>query len=280
MASNNKKKLTINNEKFGYFSPKGIVKGIYILVKMGLGFGKLKKIYAKILTRINKESPIDITYHNVKFRLYTHNNTIESKIFVSSRLREGKELEIISGFIKNGGVFLDIGANVGYYSLMAAKLGANKIIGIEPNPIVLDRFKANIKFNGFDKKIKTFQIGIGAKRDTMELRLSYTDMGSSSIVSTKLNSNKIKIKIIPLSELLKKEGVGRVDVLKIDIEGFEDRALFPYFETLDKKFYPKLILMEDSSQTDWERNILQWLLANGYRILSRTRGNVLITTEK
>ena len=280
MASNNKKNLAINNEKFGYFSPKGIVKGIYILVKMGLGFGKLKKIYAKILTRINKESPIDITYHDVKFRLYIHNNTIESKIFVSSRLREGKELEIISGFIKNGGVFLDIGANVGYYSLMAAKLGANKIIGIEPNPIVLDRFKANIKFNGFDKKIKTFQIGIGAKRDAMVLRLSYTDMGSSSIVSTKLNSNKIKIKIIPLSELLKKEGVGRVDVLKIDIEGFEDRALFPYFETLDKKFYPKLILMEDSSQTDWERNILQWLLANGYRILSRTRGNVLITTEK
>lgn len=266
------------NEKFGYYSPKGIVKFIYLLIKMGLGFGKLKKVFAKILTTTNKENPIDVIYHNVKFRLYPYNNTIESKIFISSRLRERKELDVISGFIKNGGTFLDIGANVGYYSLMAAKLGATTIIGVEPNPIVLDRFKANINFNGFDKKIKTFQIGIGPKKDTMELGLSHIDMGSSSVVNKKLNSDKIKIKIIPLSELLAEEGISSVDVLKIDIEGFEDRALFPYFENLDKKFYPKLILMEDSSQTDWERNILEWLLANGYRVLARTRGNVLITT--
>ena len=268
------------NERFGYYSPQGLIKVIYILIKIGIGFGKLKKIYAKILTRINKKNPIDIIYHGVKFRLYPHNNTIESKMFVSSRLREGKELDVISGFIKNGGTFLDIGANIGYYSLMAAKLGATKIIGVEPNPIVLDRFKANIKFNGFEKQIETFQIGIGEQQGTMELRLSQTDMGGSSIVNTKLNSDKIKIKVIPLSELLKKEGITKVDVLKIDIEGFEDRALFPYFETLNKKHYPRLILMEDSSQTDWDENILEWLLANGYRVLARTRGNTLITSDK
>ena len=267
------------NGSFGYYSPQGLIRVIYILIKAGFGFGKLKKIFAKTLSRINKTNPIDIIYHDVKFRLYPHNNTIESKMLVSSRLREGKELDVISGFIKNGGTFLDIGANVVYYSLMAAKRGATKIIGVEPNPIVLERFKANIKFNRFEKKIKTFQIGIGQKHETMELRLSQTDMGSSSIVNTQLNSDKIKIKVIPLLELLKKEGINKVDVLKIDIEGFEDRALIPYFKNLDKKFYPRLVLMEDSSQTDWEENILEWLLANGYRVLARTRGNVLISTE-
>lgn len=268
------------NESFGYYSPQGLIRVIYFLVKIGIGFGKLKKIYAKILTKINKKSPIDIIYHGVKFRLYPHNNTIESKMFVSSRLREGKELDVISDYIKNGGTFLDIGSNIGYYSLMAAKLGATKIIGVEPNPIVLDRFKANIKFNKFEKLIKTFQIGIGEKLSTLELRLSQSDMGSSSIVNTKLISDNIKIKVIPLEKLLKKEDITKVDVLKIDIEGFEDRALFPYFKNLNKKFYPRLVIMEDSSQTDWEENILEWLLANGYRVLARTRGNVLITTEK
>lgn len=82
-------------------------------------------------------------------------------------------------------------------------------------------------------------------------------MGSSSIVNTKLNSDKVKIKILPLSEILKKEGISKVDVLKIDIEGFEDKALFPYFKTLNKKSYPRLILMEDSSQSDWDENILE-----------------------
>ena len=268
------------NESFGYYSPQGLIRVIYILVKIGIGFGKLKKIYAKILTKINKKSPIDIIYHGVKFRLYPHNNTIESKMFVSSRLREGKELDVISGYIKNGGTFLDIGSNIGYYSMMAAKLGATKIIAVEPNPIVLDRLKANIKFNKFEKLIKTFQIGIGEKLSTLELRLSQSDMGSSSIVNTKLISDNIKIKVIPLEKLLKKEDITKVDVLKIDIEGFEDRALFPYFKNLNKKFYPRLVIMEDSSQTDWEENILEWLLANGYRVLARTRGNILITTEK
>ena len=163
---------------------------------------------------------------------------------------------------------------------MAAKLGATKIIAIEPNPIVLDRFTRNIKLNGFDRKIKTFQTGVGAKRASMDLRLSHIDMGSSSIVNSKLNSDKIKIKIIPLSELLKKEDITRVDVLKIDVEGFEDRVLFPYFRTLDKNLYPRLILMEDSSQKNWEQNIFEWLLANGYRVLTRTRGNTLITRDK
>ena len=199
---------------------------------------------------------------------------------VSSKLREGKELKVISSFIGHGGTFLDIGANVGYYSLMAAKLGADKILAIEPNPIVLDRFKTNIKFNKYENKIKVFKLGIGEKKDILELRLSHTDMGSSTILNSSLNSDKIKINIVPLSALLKKEGVKRVDVLKIDIEGFEDKALFPYFEKLNKKFYPRLILMEDSSQKEWERNILQWLLVNGYHVLARTRGNILITTNK
>jgi len=273
-------KEKLPNEKFGYYSPKGAIRLIYLVIKLGFGFGRLKRIYSKVLTVINKNNPIDITYHNVKFRIYPHNNTIESKMFVSSRLREGKELKIISKFIKNEGVFIDIGANVGYYSLMAAKLGAKKIIGIEPNPIVLNRFRENIKFNDLNKKIKTFQIGVGEKRDTMELHLSNEDMGSSSIVTSSINSEKIKIKIIPLLELLKKEKVKKVDVLKIDVEGFEDRVLFPYFDKLEKKFYPRLILMEDSSQKDWEKNILEWLLTNGYNVLARTRGNILITTEK
>ncbi|MDB4040046.1 FkbM family methyltransferase [Methylophilaceae bacterium] len=269
-----------SNQAFGYYSPKGVSKIIYLLAKAGLGFGSIKKIYARILTKVNRDNPLDIIYHNLKFRLYPHNNTIESKMIVSSKLREGKELDVISGFIGHGGTFLDIGANVGYYSLMAASLGADKILAIEPNPIVLNRLKANIKFNKYEKKIKVFEIGVGEKKDILELRVSHKDMGGSTILNNNLNSDKIKIDIMPLEDLLRKEGIDKVNVLKIDIEGFEDRALFPYFEKLEKKFYPELILMEDSSQKEWQRNILEWLLANGYNILSRTRGNVLIAINK
>ena len=66
------------------------------------------------------------------------------------------------------------------------------------------------------------------------------------------------------------------DVIKIDIEGMEDRALFPFFENIAKAQYPKLIVMEDGINEQWERDILSWLLANGYHAAARTRGNIML----
>ena len=286
-ASGVEKENTIKNKnlaistinEFGFYAPKGLTKVVYEIVRLGTGLGVLKRFYSWLLNLINNENPIDIKYHNIRFRLYPHNNAMESKMIVSARFREAKELEVISKYLKNGGIFLDIGANIGYYSLMAAKLGASKILGIEPNPLVLDRFKENIRFNEYKKKIKTYQVGIGEKIESRELYLSKVDLGSSSVLAQKNSLDKIIIEMLPLELFLKREGIARVDVIKIDIEGFEDKALFPYFKTLDKKHYPSLILMEDSSQNKWDDNILEWLLANGYNILGRTRGNIIISKE-
>ena len=73
---------------------------------------------------------------------------------------------------------------------------------------------------------------------------------------------------------------GTACVIKIDIEGMEDRALFPYFEAIKPENYPKLIVMEDGINSRWERDILSWLLANGYEITARTRGNVMLASTK
>ena len=70
--------------------------------------------------------------------------------------------------------------------------------------------------------------------------------------------------------------IARADVIKIDIEGMEDRALFPFFETIAKAQHPKLIVMEDGINEQWERDILGWLLANGYHAAARTRGNIML----
>jgi hypothetical protein len=78
--------LKNSNQAFGYYSPKGVSKIIYLLAKVGLGFGSIKKIYAKILTKFNGDNPLDIIYHNLKFRLYPHNNTI--------RIKNGRQFKI------------------------------------------------------------------------------------------------------------------------------------------------------------------------------------------
>ncbi|MEM7071415.1 MAG: hypothetical protein AAF403_06605 [Pseudomonadota bacterium] len=83
---------------------------------------------------------VDIDYHGLKLRLEPAYNTIESKILFSSKMREKTELEWIKSYLTDQGCFVDIGANIGYYSLMVGRLGARKIILVEPNSRLHKRF--------------------------------------------------------------------------------------------------------------------------------------------
>ena len=85
---------------------------------------------------------------------------------------------------------------------------------------------------------------------------------------------------MPLVEILKINDIAPANVIKIDIEGMEDRALFPYFKNIAKAKYPKLIVMEDGINEHWERDILSWILANGYHAVARTRGNIMLERNR
>ncbi len=264
-----------SSQPFGYYTPK-IAMCIQLLVKVGLGRGKLKKLFSRLLIMANKDKPIDFSYHQMKFRLHVKNNTIENKILTSSKLREATELKFMAEFLKNGGTFVDIGANIGYYSLWAVKLGASKVLSVEPNPLVMCRLKENIKFNRYGNIIKPLQVGVGEKKELLMLNISATDLGSSSLLHLESTKNRVDINISPLRDILIQEDIKKVDVLKIDIEGYEDRALLPFFNSINPSLHPRLIIIEYSSQQDWNNNILACLYDSSYRVITKTRGNMLL----
>jgi len=264
-------------QKFGTFKPVGLSRLILTLTKLGFGRGRLKLLFAQIWNQFNHDRFVDIRYHGLKFRLKPHNNTIDSKMLFSSKRREKTELKMIGQYLTDGSVFVDIGANIGYYALNAALLGANKVIAIEPNPTMLARLNDNIALNNLSSKIAVHDVAVGSKTGVAKLTIGDSDFGSSSIVNHSVGLNHISVPILPLVEILKTEGVEMANIIKIDIEGMEDRALFPYFEAIEPENYPKLIVIEDGINSQWERDILSWLQANGYKIMERTRGNVMLT---
>ena len=267
-------------QKFGTFKPRGFSHLILTLAKLGFGRGRIKLLFAQLWCRLNRDRPSDVLYFGLKFRLKPLSNTIDSKMLFSSKRREETELKMISRYLADGGIFVDIGANIGYYALNAALLGAEKVIAIEPNPKILPRLHDNIGLNNLSSKIAVHAVAIGAKKGVAKLTIADTDFGSSSIVDYSVGTQHVSVAISPLFELLKTEAVETANIIKIDIEGMEDRALFPYFEAIKPKNYPKLIVMEDGTNSLWERDILSWLLANGYDISERTRGNVMLTLTK
>jgi len=260
---------------FGHFKPKGSDAILFKAMQCGLGIGKIKKIFAKQWKKKNSDAVIDVHYHGLKMRLQPYNNTIETKILFSAKKREKAELDCLRPFIKNGGTFLDIGANIGYYSLMAAQMGAQKILAFEPNPTLHKRLETMAGLNGFDQQITVCNFGLGDKKKSLELTLGDDDLGSSSTRKKDMSGEKITIHIQPLIDVLTEQQIEEIDAMKIDVEGMEDEVLFPFFDKAPKELYPKMIIIEDNNDL-WERNILEWLLSNSYTTQKITNGNYVL----
>ena len=263
-------------DDFGAYRPKGVNRLILFLVRMGLGRGKLKRVFSRAWQASSPDTPVDFAYHGLRLRLRPLGNTIESKILFSSRLRESEELAFISQHLTDNGCFIDIGANVGYYALMAAHAGAKQVLAAEPNPELVERFAANISFNGLDQQIRVLPVAIGAADDVARLHLKQGDTGGSSIVRNVTADGAIDVPVRPLAALLAEHGVKAVDAMKIDIEGMEDRALVPFLVAENSDLFPQLLIIETVNRDDWEVDVLQRLTECGYVTIAETRGNSVL----
>ena len=261
---------------FGKYKPPLFINIILILVRVGLGRGKLKNLFSRIIKKYNYLKYLDLIYKGLKIRLSPFGNTIESKILLSSKTREEIELYEVKKAIRSKGVFIDIGANVGYYSLFAAKFGAKKIISFEPNPVLCKRFKKNIELNQFEEKINLFECALGDKRGNAKLYLEKNDIGSSSLLENSLSTNFINVKVFSLIEILETKDIKKIDALKIDVEGFEDKIMKPFFEKSNKKLYPKIMIIEDSGKEQWEWDVISWMFKHGYKLVNRTKSNLIL----
>ncbi len=177
-------------------------------------------------------------------------------------------------------IFVDIGANVGVYSLYVSQQtgGDATVLAFEPHPRTFSKFKTNCALNGFDK-VRPHQFGIGAENAGAEL---YSDGGGNIGGSSMLReagggAATTPVRVKRLIDVLEDEGIEQIDLLKIDIEGFEDRALMPLFRRESKKhLWPKAMLLETVHQSLWQTNLLAELTELGYVIAGKTEENILL----
>ena len=155
-------------------------------------------------------------------------------------------------------------------------LAQKKIISFEPNPVLCKRFKKNIELNKFEEKINLFECALGDKRGNAKLYLEKNDIGSSSLLKNSLSTNFINVKVFSLIEILETKDIKKIDALKIDVEGFEDKIMKPFFEKSNKKLYPKIMIIEDSGKEQWEWDVISWMFKHGYKLVNRTKSNLIL----
>jgi len=99
------------------------------------------------------------------------------------------------------------------------------------------------------------------------------NLGASHIVTGTAGAEAIKVPALRLQRILDEAGVTSVDALKIDIEGFEDRALIPFFKQAPQTLWPRAVVIEHLSRDEWQQDCIAGMVSRGYREAGRTRSN-------
>lgn len=229
--------------------------------------------------------PVDLRLKDFNLRCQFTDNYSEKKFVFTPWRYDFRERAILTERLKGGGTFVDIGANVGLYTLTAAKALQGKkgrILAFEPNPPTLARLNANIQANpdlfGEELKLEVLAIGVADRETSFELMVDHSNLGASSIASSNRSAisadhkTSVTIQCRPLLSILEGQGLSRIDALKIDIEGAEDMALGPYIDDAPRELLAKTIFIENSEHL-WSEDLFAKLGDRGYRRIFHSRMN-------
>jgi len=230
---------------------------------------------------------LDVERWGMRLRLHPIDNGCEKNLLFTPQMYETTELAELSQEIdaaKAQGrefVFVDIGANVGLFSMFvaAATDTSAKIIAVEPESGNFDRLIFNIRSNP-GVPIRAIRAALSDESGELVVERLGKDRGGTRArpANTATECDAQRVQAQTLLQLLQKERAGWVDAIKIDVEGSEDRILVPFFRDAPRTLWPKLLVIEDAGAA-WSIDLFSHLTATGYVIAARSKQNVIFRLE-
>jgi FkbM family methyltransferase len=158
---------------------------------------------------------------------------------------EPEETAFLERSLKPGMTMIDVGANVGFMALLAAKaVGANgTVLAIEPDPGNAELLRANIERNGY-RNVSIQRCAVGSEPGTAQLFRSAWNMGNHRLnpgeAGQAIAHESIAVPVRTVDSLVADNHLSRVDVIKMDVEGYEPGVLGGMMETLTR-FRPVIL---------------------------------------
>jgi FkbM family methyltransferase len=170
---------------------------------------------------------------------------------------------LIETLIVPGMVFLDIGANAGFFSLLASAR-CKQVFAFEPLPANLRRIARNIEINRL-KNVSVIGKAVGDREGTATLYVPQSDNSGLASLNQMAGAKMIEVPVLTLDDLVRAQQLGRVDLIKIDIEGAEVKAFEGARELLSRADAPDVIFEAHPGS-----EAAKWLEARGYSIYEFT----------
>lgn len=192
---------------------------------------------------------------------------VDGALLFCPQLYDRRERKFLASFLKDGDVFIDMGANVGAYSLYCSSLVGprGRVISVEVDPFSAARLKRNIGINGVEN-IFVSEVGLSDRGENIEFYPQTNgNRGGSSFFSESI-SDGIVVQCTTLRSLYEVMAVKECAAWKVDIEGFEYRVLKDFFSSADSSCHPRAILIEVNPAYK-SSNFLAGLLAENKYLL-------------
>ncbi|MEQ1711910.1 MAG: FkbM family methyltransferase, partial [Hyphomicrobium sp.] len=153
-----------------------------------------------------------------------------------------------------------------------------RILSIDPNPELLARLAYNLGLArsdglvGADVTVTDVAVAI-SDRDGTGVLASNSDEGGRSLEGTGAG---LIVPLRPLAGLVAEQGFTRIDVMKIDVEGHEDKVLPPFLAAVSSSLWPRTIIIEHLARDHWAVDCIADAQSRGYVIGCTTPNNTVL----
>ncbi len=256
---------------WGQFAPNVLQR---LLISMVRNSPLRRGLFRRTMTRLIKGfsgKPLDVEFRNCAFRLRGQNNLIEYGILLSPDYNAA-DIDFLIDGAPDGASFVDVGSNIGLYSLpLARKAGdAGTVLAIDANPLMASQLRSNAEHSNLNN-IRMFACGVSDTEGAARLTVRKNDV---AIVAME-EAEDGDIPIRTLASIVSETGLTSICGLKIDIEGHEDRALVPFLDSAPTSLLPKKIVIEHPLPDEDYSGCAAAFERHGYRLTARTRNNSL-----
>lgn len=232
---------------------------------------------ATLLGRIYVRKPrpvLECDVYGFKMVLSPH-ECVDRALMFAPHLYDWREIEYMKSNLPQDGVFIDAGANVGFYTLMASRMVPNgKVYAIEAVSKTYSRLENHVKENQLANVI-TIHVGLSDCNEVLPLSQQRESLQGNSGGNSFVYSGGGAVEYIqcsPLLDIVRKYELNKISALKIDTEGFENKILRRYFA--DGGPVPDFVIIE---QHPWDvekfGDIVGFLCEVGYAVVFKTRSN-------
>lgn len=202
---------------------------------------------------------------------------VGGNLFFCPQLYDRDERDWIAENLDPNGIFVDVGANIGAYTLWAAKKLSNvgRILAVEADPDTFQVLQANLSFNSLKCAVQLENMGVSDTDESITFyRNTRGNTGANSFLKTEDGVPTFVLRAEPLYDVIRRNALTHIDFMKIDIEGFELKVLTRFFSDCGNdggKLLPRFVLIELDEgplrdDIGYRDNILRLFAQTGYEI--------------